>query len=397
MLKRFLLILCVSLFMLSSSLAEKNEFPPEDGLNVENIPRQGVPGANDISEDEAIRIAIQTLTEKFGYLSDYFATSEVECTFYVIPLEYSNYDCEEIWRVELRDQGIESSPFTVELSGQGKVLMYKAPMTLPFYGFEDLLAEAQPAVQTPFDASQEQVIAEIRAAIRESGCLGEVESQSLKIDPHFIYHDRFCYGKEPVWLVYIYNEDALIGQALCGYDGNLIAIEPAGVDFTRTVRNGYEDDISVEFNIIDFWHYSIDERAAFSEKWIPLVRDAITNDPYFAARNPSLIYATQHVYGRPQPEHLSIEESSEIAKQAAISLGADAATFESRNIETLFDITDPNEPLWKMLIWKAQTNTTAESRAGDALRFRIVINASSGAIVEQYIITSDMDSDDYRF
>ena len=78
-----------------------NQSEAEAWEPADDMPHLSTPDENDITENEAIDIAKRTLVNKFGYADMYFNDSEIECGFYVIPPEYSEYNCDEIWRVEL--------------------------------------------------------------------------------------------------------------------------------------------------------------------------------------------------------------------------------------------------------------------------------------------------------
>ncbi|MEF9880652.1 MAG: hypothetical protein RR975_14645, partial [Clostridia bacterium] len=258
----------------SGNQGEAETWEPAD-----NMPHMSTPDENDITENEAIDIAKQTLVKKFGYADMYFDDSEIECGFYVIPQEYSEYDCDEIWRVELRKQETGTAPFMVEMSGEGDVLMYKTPTTLPCYGNENIVAEAKAATHTRVDATEEQVITELRACMHELGDFSELDIPALLIKTHFIYHERFCYGREPVWYSEIFQGNERIGKAVSGFDGSLIDIAAGDQEFTNTIRNGFWEGVANDFDISDFWYGSLSEKAALSEKWIPVVQALEIEDP----------------------------------------------------------------------------------------------------------------------
>ena len=326
----------------------------------------------------------------------YFNDSEIECGFYVIPPEYSEYNCDEIWRVELRKQETGTSPFMVEMSGDGNVLMYKAPTTLPYYGNEDILAEARSAAHTRVDATEEQVIAELRSCMYELGGFSELDIPALLIKTHFIYHERFCYGREPVWYSEIFQGNKQIGKAVSGFDGNLIDIATCDQEFTNTIRKGFWDGVANDFDISDFWYGSLSEKAALSEKWIPIVQSLEIEDPYFSTRYPILYAFTRHRYGMPDQDNVQLDAALEAAKNAAFALGASKGSYSSRSIEYLFDVTDASHPSWKIIIYEANVSKDLRLKDGNLLRFRVEINANTGEVNHAYVIDIETPVLDWR-
>lgn len=375
----------------SGNQGEAETWEPAD-----NMPHMSTPDENDITENEAIDIAKQTLVKKFGYADMYFDDSEIECGFYVIPQEYSEYDCDEIWRVELRKQETGTAPFMVEMSGEGDVLMYKTPTTLPCYGNENIVAEAKAATHTQVDATEEQVITELRACMHELGDFSELDIPALLIKTHFIYHERFCYGREPVWYSEIFQGNERIGKAVSGFDGSLIDIAAGDQEFTNTIRNGFWEGVANDFDISDFWYGSLSEKAALSEKWIPVVQALEIEDPYFSARYPILYAFTRHQYGMPDPDNVQLDAALEAAKNAAFALGASTESYSTRSIEYLFDVTDASHPIWKIIIYEAKVSKGLRSKDGNQLRLRVEINADTGEINHAYVIDIDTSVLDWR-
>ena len=373
-----------------------NQSEAETWEPADDMPHLSTPDENDITENEAIDIAKRTLVNKFGYADMYFNDSEIECGFYVIPPEYSEYNCDEIWRVELRKQETGTAPFMVEMSGDGNVLMYKAPTTLPYYGNENILAEARPAAHTRVDATEEQVIAELRSCMYELGGFSELDIPALLIKTHFIYHERFCYGREPVWYSEIFQGNKQIGKAVSGFDGNLIDIATCDQEFTNTIRKGFWDGVANDFDISDFWYGSLSEKAALSEKWIPIVQSLEIEDPYFSTRYPILYAFTRHRYGMPDQDNVQLDAALEAAKNAAFALGASKGSYSSRSIEYLFDVTDASHPSWKIIIYEANVSKDLRLKDGNLLRFRVEINANTGEINHAYVIDIETPVLDWR-
>ena len=94
----------------------------------------------------------------------------------------------------------------------------------------------------------------------------------------------------------------------------------------------------------------------FSEKWIPLVNAYLARHPYAPQPNNLFYYATRCVYGIPAKDDIQQEDAIHLARQATVTLGASLDTLERRPVECLFDITDPQNPLWKIVVMSAKVN-----------------------------------------
>ena len=113
-----------------------------------------------------------------------------------------------------------------------------------------------------------------------------------------------------------------------------------------------------------FWGWTLEEKAAWSRAARPIVQRYLAEHGEFAqyledvmanryAQNgwPNLISLTQYAYGVVDDASISREQAFETARGAALERGAKQAYVDDSTGHVFyFDVTDPNRPLWKVLI-----------------------------------------------
>lgn len=192
------------------------------------------------------------------------------------------------------------------------------------------------------------------------------------------------------------QNDMLTDKAVNGLDGSLIDAVPHAQAFTNTNRNGYWEEIAAEFDIADFWYGSLSEKAALSEKWIPIAQILKAKDPCFSAHHPILSAFTRYRYGLPDTDRVQLEAALEIAKNAVIALGANPVSYSARSVEYLYDVMDMEHPIWKISIYEAMVDKELRSKDSNLARFRVEINATTSEVENAYIIDIDMPVLDWR-
>jgi hypothetical protein len=348
-----------------------------------------MPEASDIQEKDAVDLALKKLSEKFGTAEHLGNFPVVENTFFIS----EDYGEAPVWLIEFRNPDAFAGAYSVVLSRQGDIISFKAPDTLPFTGNDDILAKAKFAEPAAHDATKEQAIETAKFALGEIGSpFSKSEIEALTAKAYFIYHERFCYGWAPVWLVYMYNEDMLVYKALLGYDGSYMDIVPAEMEFTNTILPGenFGDSHGVRFHELGFWEGSVEEKADFSQKWIPIVEEFMKTHPYYVNQNDAFYLATRHVYGIPGEGDITQEEALKLAQQAIIALGASESTVSERRIEYSFDITDAKHPLWKLVFGPVDSSDKYAI-------YRVIIDARAKEVINAFIVPNDMHVEDYRF
>lgn len=355
-----------------------------------------LPTEHDISFDTAKGIAIRILNEKFAVPEDALDQSDISAAFFYKGGE--TLSSEPVWLIEFDNIQQYGGIYRVEISRRGEVITYKAPIALSYSENEDILSEAAFAVPGVYDASSEEITLLVRSAIGELGDYTQADAEAMETKAYFIYHERFSYGWEPVWLVYVYQGDLLAFKALYSYDGTYIDLVTADMEFANTVRNGsFTAGQGEDFIELGFWNMSEKERAQFSEKWIPLVDAYLAQNPYAPYPDDLFYQATRCVYGIPSKNDMTQEDAISVAKQAAVALGASSATLDQRSAECLFDITNPQKPLWKIIVGSADVSKAEYVTDQNWSRYRVVINAKTGFVEEAWEIQPEMEVSQWRF
>lgn len=113
-----------------------------------------------------------------------------------------------------------------------------------------------------------------------------------------------------------------------------------------------------------FWGWTVGEKAAWSQIARPIVQGYVTAHAEFAQyledvlanryeKNywPNLISLTQYAYGVKDAASISQAKAFEIAREIALERGAQQAYVDdSAGHVFYYDVTDPDRPLWKVLI-----------------------------------------------
>lgn len=236
--------------------------------------------------------------------------------------------------------------------------------------------------------SNERAISSGYSTLTEVIGLSAEEAKSFEARAQFIYDDRFNSGWEPVWYVELNeasSEDIYV--VLVSYDGKHIGYATPGGDFTNSEK--YREPISSGDDLINqdgiyFYGWSLEEKAEFSRKWIPIVEKYMEAHPYFTgAGGEPFFKATRYKYGLPGNEDITQEYAHDIAKQALIKLGATWEMIErrSQNTDVYFDVSAPQRPLWRFWFGSGIGNSYFED---DYRQFAVRIDARSGETVEAF-------------
>lgn len=355
-----------------------------------------LPTEQDIPFDTAKGIAICILNEKFAVPKDTLDQSDLSAAF--LYKGGKTLSSEPVWLIEFENAQQYGGIYRVEISRQGEVMTYKAPNSLPYSENEDVLSEAVFAVPGEYDANAEEIILRVRSDIWELGDYTQADAEAMEMKAYFLYHERFSYGWEPVWLVYVYQGDLPAFKALYAYDGTYIDLVTADKEFVNTVRNGsFTAGQGEDFIELGFWAMSEKERAQFSEKWIPLVEAYLAQNPYAPYPGDLFYQATRYVYGIPSENDMTQKDAISVAKQAAVALGASSDTLDQRPAECLFDITNPQKPLWKIIVGSADVSKAEYVTDQNWARYRVVINAKTSAVEEAWEILPEMEVSKWRF
>lgn len=138
---------------------------------------------------------------------------------------------------------------------------------------------------------------------------------------------------------------------------------------------------------MSFEDWPLEAQQEFTDMMRPIIEQRMAADPNY--RDVLGLFIVSHRYGVPSEGAISQEEAIRIAQEALTgSMGMDAkqaAVFT--RVSVLYDITDPDAPLWKIILSPA--SQTAAEEAGVSLwqRRRVVIDALTSEIVETKAFT----------
>lgn len=349
-------------------------FPTETALVAQGEELRQSPKAS--QEAEMIAKAESILVQKFDISETLLRSSEVETEYGQVLAEYD----EAIWIVQFWNPEAYHGMYTVRLSGDGTLLSYNSPYSALYEPNDDEMTGTTVAIPSDSDISEESALETAKELLREIGDYGN-RMDCLSGKAYFLYGQQYNNGYEPVWLIHFYQDNILQEKMLLGYDGSYIDSAPPDKNFERTSRK--DEGIGIRFGDLNFHRMTVEEKAQFSQKWIPIVEDYVRTHPYYANRNDLLYQATRHVYGIPSEEDLSQDEALALAQQAAVSLGANQATIENRFCSYTFDITDVTTPIWKIFMYGAELSDLNEMlKKENAQCYRISINAKTGEMID---------------
>ena len=129
-----------------------------------------------------------------------------------------------------------------------------------------------------------------------------------------------------------------------------------------------------------FQMFTLEEKAAYSEEYIPKVEAVMRLNPDYDGLHYDY---TRSRYGLPQDGDLDQEIALEIAKQAAMEwLNLEDDWFDGHFwYQTYFDVTDPEQTLWKFYF--------GSTRPGRG-KYVIRLNSKTGKVVKAFKYTGNM-------
>lgn len=175
----------------------------------------------------------------------------------------------------------------------------------------------------------------------------------------YLYRDAAGNG------LYLVDIDALTGEVLTAVDyAAEQAQREAGLACVEEIRTLLaEAGVSGDLYNADreyFWHWTVDEKAAWSSVARPIVRKYINEHPDFKeyllsedalGEWDNLISLTQYAYGVPSAQAIPQAEAYRIAFDESLKMGANRRYLEdSQGVTYFYDVTDPARPLWKVRI-----------------------------------------------
>ena len=352
--------------------------------------RYHLPSRQDVGYEQAVRLAYETLAQKFAFFAEETKGYTVDAAF----VENTMYSEDVAWLIHFRNPDTYSYSYDAVVSRGGEVQSIAAPgqeMQPVKQGLLTGVAEVAPAAH---DVERAQAVAEGTRFLQQMG-FGDKERAGLVAKAYFVRGEGYADGREPVWLIGYYDaEDSLRFKALVGYDGTPIDAVRGEQLFTQTRRFDMYNDIQLvgleaaygRDKLRDFYDWSIEEKAAYSRDWQARILAYIASKPYFIKTGSCFLYdSTLYTYGLPGAEDITEEKATYYAIQAIIGLGADARYVEERRITSYFDISHTEKPLWKFTF---STAAVPLDNISDTA-YRVLVDARTGDIVEAYAITSE--------
>ena len=137
---------------------------------------------------------------------------------------------------------------------------------------------------------------------------------------------------------------------------------------------GYSVDINDFFDRMGH-----QERAEYSKKWKPVADAYLAAFPNAGDAYDPFIASTRYVYGVPDEASLTEEEAIAIASSVISEMGGTTTQQNFDHADILYDVTTPDQPLWKLLVYWVET-------AEGEKRFRVVLDAETGEVQEAFIV-----------
>lgn len=184
--------------------------------------------------------------------------------------------------------------YRVYMTQTGEMLGIMGPQTMLISWGTGLLDGAAAATPGSHDVTRGEAIRNTQNALLDMANLPADEVYAMDARARFAYHDLYCHGQEPVWGVSWSKEGEVLWNVLWGYDGSYMDAEPAGKVFDQVLR----PDVSLadlgrercgELGMTEwfcnangdyYYDWFLEEKAAFSKMWVPLVKEYEAERPY---------------------------------------------------------------------------------------------------------------------
>ena len=287
---------------------------------------------------------------------------------------------EPVWQIEFRDPTRPQFCYRAIMTRKGEMLAITAPNSREILWGKNTLDVSRAAQPQAHDADPQLVIQNAGNALTEIANLSYSEVEAFSPSPQLIYNEFFCNGEEPVWLVIFSDETGPQYKVLLRWNGEYICWASWGREF---IREGYptwvvQKDQYYPHGIMDekgqdFWYWSFEDQAAFSQQMTPIVDTMVQENPYFIQEYNDLYWATRRTWGVPADPVLSKEQAQTMiwnALQTQYNL-TDAQT--NRPLYFAYDTTNPENPLWEVRIFMG---------AGDANRYIVTLDINAGKIIK---------------
>ena len=335
------------------------ELLEKHGRLTDSWPVFQLPSGGDLTRDQAVARAKEALLSTYSIDPDYLNNlTPVDALFRADFNTYGIPEDEPYWTVQI---GYGMTGHFVHMRRNGEIIaLDKAGSGEVFWG-EDILDRATLAEPSEYDVTREQAIANARHSLSEIMNIPFEDVDAMTATAQFFYHERFCFGEEPVWLVNWSRDGELQYRVLLGYDGSHIDVEPAGKQFDNVQRS--ELPISEVFNQYyaekgwnDSWHLfvaTLEERAAFSAELVPKVEEYAASHPYYDGTNSIVWESTRNINGIPDNQSIDASHALGLAMQSfeqEFGEQLESALYGSTKTYPIFYfVTNPDRPEWRVI------------------------------------------------
>lgn len=134
-----------------------------------------------------------------------------------------------------------------------------------------------------------------------------------------------------------------------------------------------------------FSAWTLEEKAAFSDEFYSDMDAYMCEHPNYRG---VYYFATRYRYGLPDEKSISQKQAEQLARDAAVTIGADDDDLSRMGARFFFDVTNAEKPLWKVYL---STLFSENTRYGDTIGYFVIIDAHTGLVVDKYEHTNDIE------
>lgn len=348
----------------------------------------------DFTEQQARAFAVAFFCEKCGLSETDFDAAEWTATFGHSSMETAD---ESRWTITVRIDGHERRHY-LHLTPAGEIILWGGHGAEYTVANPELLDSATLAEPLPSDIQKDAAVQLVMEELGKSGV--SVDAPADDTEAYFAFSQHFNGGHIPVWLVQVSGADGQAWKAAVTHKGQLLSLVPVQQDFLCFTTPGEvfwsatfpgETYIEEHQHLIDVLEcrIPIEERAAHTARWRPLVEAWMAEHPYYL-NNPDIEYAVtiQSVYGVPDGSVISQEQAEEAAFAHLADISEGELYLTARTIRTDYFVTDPENPQWCIRVGRALQLSREEWKANPWARKRqmIRVDAHTGEIIscEEY-------------
>lgn len=336
-----------------------------------------IPEQDDLTREQAVTRAKDAVLSMFSISEAALDAMGTDAIFSVD--EYNAYGApkdEPFWIVEF-GYGLA---YRVYMTRTGEMLGIMGPQTQLIAWGRNVTDGSTEAIPGEHDATRDQAVLQARNALTEIMNVPYTDVDAMDATAYFFYSDLYAKGDEPVWLVVWSNQGQNLWQVLLGYDGSHIDVEPAGKVFDQVLRTEVPlADLCAQrsqllgmgdsnFNSAGayYYHWSLEEKAAYYDTWAAFVNEYESTHPYFNGRGIDEWERTRNISGLPDAQAISQAQAVSIAQKAIQDrLGVQV---NPNDFAVFYYITNPDHPQWRLAT--AIYGVAIEAHTGEILMIK---------------------------